>query len=63
MKNLNLLDPEDLVFMVAGMLYCAGHFPVRLDEQSINLAIPAAVDLLRAFGLNPSAAHRRRFEG
>lgn len=61
MRNPSLLDPQDLVFMVAGMLYSSGHFPIQLDERALNLAIPAASDLLRAIGITPINSERRDF--
>ena len=58
-----LLDPRDLVFMVAGMLYASGHHPIQLDERSLERAIPAARDLLRAFGITPNDSRLPRLEG
>lgn len=54
----SLLDPQDLVFMVAGMLYSSGHFPIRLDDQALRSAVPAAAELLRALGITPANPQR-----
>jgi hypothetical protein len=61
-ENASMLDPHDLVFMVAGMLYSSGHHPIRLDERTLYRAVPAAGDLLRAFGISPVNPQRRRLQ-
>lgn len=53
MNNPTPLDPQDLVFMVAGMLYSSGHHPIRLDENALKRAVPAAGELLRSIGISP----------
>lgn len=62
MNNPSLLDPQDLVFMVAGMLYSTGHYPIHLDERTLSRAIPAAADLLQAIGITPINPQRRNLE-
>lgn len=52
-------DPHDLTVLVAGFLYVSGHFDVRLDERAFERALPAAANLLRAFGITPTNTHGR----
>lgn len=61
MNQPSLMDPQDLVFMVAGMLYSSGHFPIQLDERALSRAVPAAGSLLRALGISP--VNTRRWHG
>lgn len=58
MQKPNLLDPQDLVFMVAGMLYSSGHYPIQLDEHALRAALPAAGALIRALGITPANPQR-----
>lgn len=56
----SVLDPQDLVWMVAGMLYAIGQYPIHLDSRALEKAIPAASQLLRALGVVPFDARRYR---